>query len=208
MVSTERHYHSSLRDEQARQTRVRIRQAARELFSDQGFSATTISEIARAAGVSPATLYATFESKAGIVSAMLEDLEDGIELGPRLGQMFKEPDAYEQLRLYVSAHCDLFNQGGDILRAAMQAIEAPEVAALWKDGDTHRREVIEILTSHWGEGGVLRPGLTPTKATDRLWLLTTVEGFLNAVDRLGWTAHEYETWLSSLAETEILRPRK
>jgi AcrR family transcriptional regulator len=206
-VSTERSYHSSLREEQARQTRLKIREEARKLFVSQGFARTTIAEIAAAAGVSPATLYATFESKAGIVSAMLEDLEEGIELGPRLRQVFAEPDPREQLRLYLSAHCDLFSNGADVLRAAMQAIGTPEVAALNEEGDQHRRELIEMLTTQWNEAEVLRPGLTPEAATDRLWLLTTVEGFLSAVDRVGWTTDEYESWLSDLAEMEILGPR-
>jgi AcrR family transcriptional regulator len=207
IVSTDRRYHSSLREEQARQTKLRIRQAAREFFEDKGFAATTISEIAKAAGVSPATLYATFVSKAGIVAAMLEDIEEGIELGRRIKEILNEPDPYERLRLFVSAHCDLFTNGSDILRAAMRAIEAPEVAALTEEGDGHRREVIEILTARWEEEAVLREGLPVRAAADRLWLLTTVEGYFNAVDRLGWTPQEYEEWLAALAASEILEPK-
>ncbi len=205
-MPTERPYRSALREEQARQTRLRIRKAARELFGTKGFAATTISEIAAAAGVSPATLYAAFDSKAGIVTAMLEDLEEGIDLGRRLGEMFDETDPRAQIRRYVAAHCDLFAGGRDILRAAMRAIEAPEVAALSEQGDAHRREVIDALVRGWDEAGALRPGLSPHAAADRLWLLTTVEGFLNAVDRLGWTPNEYEAWLGDLAEAELLGP--
>lgn len=205
-MSRDRPYQSSLRDEQARQTKLRIRGAARDLFASQGFTATTIAEIAQAAGVSTATVYATFESKAGLVSAMLEDMEESVGIGRRLQEMFDEPDPHEQLRLYVSAHCDLFSNSGDVLRAAMAAVEAPEVAVLAEEGDKHRREVIEMLTARWSKAGVLRSGLTPEAAADRLWLLTTVEGFLNAVDRLDWEPQEYEKWLADLAETEILAP--
>lgn len=204
MVSTGRVYHSSLREEQAQETRLRIRRAARKLFGIQGVSATTVSEIAEQAGVSPATVYATFESKAGIVLAMLEDLEESAEIGPLLKEMFNEPAPDRQLRLYVAAHVVLFTSGADILRSAMQAIDDPGVSELWAEGDKHRREVIEILTAQWHEADALRPGLTPKSATDCLWLLTTVEGFLNAVDRLGWTPDEYESWLGDLAESQIL----
>jgi AcrR family transcriptional regulator len=207
-VSTDRPYHSTLRDDQARQTRLKIRSSARELFRNRGFAATTINELARAAGVSPATLYATFESKAGIVVAMLEDLEEGVDLGRRIKEITREADPYEQLRMFISVHCDLFTNGSDILRAAMQAIEAPEVAALAEQGDTHRREAIDVLTANWNQARVLRSGLSPKIAADRLWLLTTVEGYLNAVDRLGWTPREYEEWLAAIAETEILEPNR
>lgn len=38
---------------------------------------------------------------------------------------------------------------------------------------------------------------------DRLWLLTTVEGFLTATDRLGWTPRAYENWLAEVAAREL-----
>jgi len=205
-VSTERTYHSTLREEQAHQTKLRVRKAARSLFAEQGFAATTVAQIAKEAGVAPATVYATFESKAGIVVGMLDDLEESIEVGPRLREAFDVADARQQLRMYVSAHCDLFADGADILRAAMQAIEAPGVAALMERGDARRRGVIEAFVKGWHEQEALRAGLSPKAAAERLWLLTTVEGFLNAVDRLGWSATEYEAWIGDLAEAEILGP--
>jgi AcrR family transcriptional regulator len=203
-MSSERSYHSSLREEQALQTRLRIRRAARELFASQGFTSTTIGEIAESAGVSAATVYATYDSKPGIVVAMLEDLEEEAELGPKIEAVFAEPHPHRQLRAYVAAHCDLFTKGSDILRAAMRAIEDPGVAALAEAGDAHRRQVIDALTAGWQKAGALPPGLTQRQAADRLWLLTTVEGFLNATDRLGWSPRKYEKWLGDLAEREVL----
>lgn len=203
-MSRDRPYRSSLREEQALQTRLRIRQAARELFATRGFTSTTIHEIAKSAGVAPATIYATYESKAGIVVAMLEDLEGEAGLGPQLEAVFAEPDPHRQLRAYVAVHCDLFTKGSDILRAALRALEDPHVAALAEAGDGHRRQVIDALIAKWQEAGALRPGLTRQQAADHLWLLTTVEGFLNAVDRLGWKPRTYQTWLGEVAEREIL----
>jgi AcrR family transcriptional regulator len=203
-VSRERGYRSELREQQAKETRRRIRAAARELFGKRGFASTTVADIARAAGVSAATVYVAYESKAGIVTAMLEELEEGVEIGPRLGAMFAEADPRRQLRLFAEAHCGLFESGGDVLRAMVRAVESAEVAALAERGDGHRREVIAELTRRWGRAGVLRRGLTASDAAERMWLLTTVEGFLAAVDRLGWTAERYRRWLGDLLEAEIL----
>lgn len=207
-MSSDRSYRSSLRDEQARQTRLRIRQAAHELYASRGFSATTITDIADRAGVSPATVYAAFESKAGLVVAMLEDMEESVGISEHLREVFEEADPRQALKMFVSSHCDLFESSADILRAAMRAIEDPDVAALAAEGDGHRREVIDRLASRWKQAGILRRGLTPQAAADRLWLLTTVEGYLNAVDRLGWAREEYEAWLVDLAETELLEPEE
>jgi len=202
-VSSDRSYHSSLREEQALQTRLRIRRAARELFATQGFTNTTINQIAEAAGVSPATVYAVYESKAGIVVAMLEDLEESVGLGSYIQQMLAEENPRTQLRLFIRSHCLLFTEGADILRAAMRAIEDPHVAELAETGDQHRRKGIETLVGIWQKKGALRKGLSRRQAVERLWLLTTVESFLTAIDRLGWKPKTYERWLADLTEREM-----
>ena len=46
-----RTYRSSVREEQARRTRQAILDAARRLFAEQGYAATTIAQVAKAAGV-------------------------------------------------------------------------------------------------------------------------------------------------------------
>jgi AcrR family transcriptional regulator len=204
LVSSERRYRSSLRDEQAQQTRKRIRESARRLFADQGFASTTVAQIAKEAGVSQPTVYAAYESKAGIVLAMLDDMQESVDVGPRIKATMEGSDARQQLRMWLAAHVDLFNAGADILRAAMQASESPEVRTLVERGDAARRAVIEGLVGQWDARGVLRDGLSPADAADRLWLLTTVEGFLNATDRLGWKTYDYERWVGDLAEFEVL----
>lgn len=203
MVSRERNYRSTLREERARDTRLRIRKAARRLFTEQGFASTTIASIAREAGVSAPTVYAVFESKAGIIASMLEEMEEDAAVAERLQEVFSEPDPRRQLRLFVAAHCALYRSSVDVLRAAVQAIGDPEVSALAERGDGHRRSVIDALVRGWGERGALRPGLGGEEAADRLWLITTVESYLAAVDRLRWDSSRYEAWLGEMAEREM-----
>src|SRR6186997_942122 len=56
-------YDSPRRQEQARETRQRIIDAARDLFVAQGYGHTTISEVASTAGVAVETVYAAFGNK-------------------------------------------------------------------------------------------------------------------------------------------------
>jgi AcrR family transcriptional regulator len=51
---------------------VRILEAAGELFIEQGYGAVSMDQIARAAGVSKATVYAHFESKERLFSAIIQ----------------------------------------------------------------------------------------------------------------------------------------
>jgi AcrR family transcriptional regulator len=204
-VSEKREYRSSLREEGARETRLRIRRAARDLFAERGFSSTTVSDIASRAGVAAATVYATYESKAGIVTAMLDEMEEGAGAGGRLQALLAEPDPTRQLRMWVAAHCALFAHGVDVLEAAMQAAGDPQVRRLAEAGDAHRREIIDRLAGRWSEGGALRADMSPDEAAERMWLLTTLESFLTATRRLGWPPERYREWLTGLLEREILR---
>jgi len=61
-----------LRERKKHQTRRSIVEAAGRLFADQGFTATTMDEIAAAATVSPGTLYNYFGTKNMILLAHVE----------------------------------------------------------------------------------------------------------------------------------------
>lgn len=69
----------SLREQQKRQTRATILDAAAELIGEQGFRETTIDDIAKAAGASRATLYSYFPSKDLIVREIVIELWDEAE---------------------------------------------------------------------------------------------------------------------------------
>lgn len=205
-VSTSRPYRSTLRDERAQETRRRIRDSAHELFTSQGFSDTTIAQIAAEAGVSTQTIYSVFGSKAAIVGEMLRVLEEAPERAEILAEMLAEPDPHRQLRLFVSMHRKMFEHGAPIVRAAMVARSEPDVAAMAERGDANRRSGTSRLVAMWSNKGALRHGLDPDDAAERLWLLSSAEQFLIAMDGLGWSPDRYENWLGDLLERELLDP--
>ena len=55
-------------------TKQEILEAALDLFSVQGFEATSISQIAGAVGIRKASLYSHFESKQAILDALVQDV--------------------------------------------------------------------------------------------------------------------------------------
>jgi AcrR family transcriptional regulator len=78
---------AGLRERKKRATRAAIRDAAMELFAGQGFGHTTIDQIAEAANVSRATVFAYFPTKEEIVSgeggAAIDDLAARLRERPR-----------------------------------------------------------------------------------------------------------------------------
>jgi AcrR family transcriptional regulator len=205
-VSSSRPYQSSLRDERARETRLRIRTSARELFASTGFTATTITQIAERAGVSQQTVYKAFGTKGAIVGEMLDELEESQERLAILERLVAEEDPQTQLRLFVSMHRTMFEGGIDIIRAALAARNEPDVAAMAERGDAARRAGTGRLAEGWARRGALRNGLSVDDAAEVLWLLSSAHQFVAAMDDLGWDPDRYEQWLADLLTRELLAP--
>src|SRR6516164_7622021 len=72
-----RRYESALRREQAAATRARIVRAAAELFAAQGYTQTSIEQIAARAGVARPTVYTAFTGKPALLKQALDLLLAG-----------------------------------------------------------------------------------------------------------------------------------
>ena len=205
-MESPRPYRSPLREERAQDTRRRIRQSAGRLFADRGFAATTVAQIAEHAGVSVQTVYAIFGGKSGVVGAMLEELEQAGGIDERVPALIAEPDPHRQLRMFIAFNRAMFERSAPILRAAIEARGDPQVAAIGHQGDARRREGTIGLAEMWAGKGALREGLSAKSAAEQLWLLSSAEQYLFAVDNLDWSPEAYERWLGDLLERELLAP--
>jgi AcrR family transcriptional regulator len=86
-------------------TRTALVTAARELFAEKGFAATSRDEIAARAGVTRGALYHHFDSKTALAGAVVAELED--ELVARVVAAASEADGVrEQLHLGCRAYMD------------------------------------------------------------------------------------------------------
>ncbi len=87
-------------DEIRRQSMQAIKEVALELFAENGFHNTSISQIARKAGVSKGLMYNYFESKEALLMAIIEEVVAGGE--KMMGDMFEQTDdPYQQLAAIV-----------------------------------------------------------------------------------------------------------
>src|SRR3954452_22373937 len=74
-----RAYHSPRRVEQAAATRAAVLAAARELFVHNGYTATTIAQIAERARVAPDTIYTTVGRKPALLRELVETAISGTD---------------------------------------------------------------------------------------------------------------------------------
>lgn len=199
----DRSYHSPQRDEQANATRKSILASAERLFAEQGFAGVTVQAIARAAGVSLATVYLYFPGKAAIVGA----LADAIVAAPDLSveQVEGETEAVMQMRLGARITRSLNERSWvitDILRSARGADE--DLARAWDLWQQRHLHAVERAVQAVQARDALRPGLTPREATDILYAFAGTEVYRLLVRDRGWVPERYEQWLFHAGCRELL----
>jgi AcrR family transcriptional regulator len=207
-----RRYHSPRRQEQAQATRMHILDAAEKLFLRDGYGATSMSAIAKEAGVALKTIYLAFETKAGLLRELwhrtLRGGAGNVPAGdqPWFREVIEEPDPARALRLNARNSRRVKARVvplGTVLRSAAPA--HPEIAALldriWSDFYENQRDVVKALHKR----KALKRGLGVDRAADILWTLNHPEVYILLLDYRGWTEDEYERWLGDITCTELLR---
>lgn len=212
-VKPRRAYDSPRRREQARSTRQAIIEAARGLFIEHGYAATSIGSIAARASVAPETIYAAFGTKRSLLTEVVDvSIAGGDGLLPILEQpwvqaMRDEPDVRHRLRILAENGRSILERRAavdDVVHSAAAA--DPEIAALWERGKAQR---------HAGQGALLRivlgdtdpqQGMRFETAVDILYALGSPETYrLLVVDR-GWSSTHYGAWYSDTLERLLLDP--
>jgi AcrR family transcriptional regulator len=203
-VKESRRYHSPLRAEQADQTRQRVLTAARELFLEHGYAGTKVDEVARAAGVSPDTVYVSLGGKKGLLEGVWAMAVAGptepafADEDEQVAAIAAATDAPERLRRLVALSCDRLARVSPVhavLRAAADGHSfAAELQARMLSSrlDTQSRNLRAVI----GDG--LREGLTFEEAAEHYSALLSPELFhlLTVVRR--WDPERYETWVSEI----------
>lgn len=210
-VKPKRPYESKRRLEQARETRRAILEAARQRFEEQGYTASTVAEIAADAGVATKTVYLAFESKAGLLRALWNLLLRG-ERDDRpvaeqgwYREVLDEPDPERQLRLNARNSAQGKQRISSILEVIRSAAAAdPEINVLWQriqsDYRENQRAIVEQLAQH----NALSPGLDIERAADVLWTINHPNTWQLLVVQRGWTPEQYEQWTGDAACRELL----
>jgi TetR/AcrR family fatty acid metabolism transcriptional regulator len=93
--------------------RTRILTAAVKVFAKNGFHATRVSEVAKAAGVADGTIYLYFKSKEELLVSLFEDRVEKL-LSFMREELPKEPDAPTRLRAVIDMQLGLVEGERDL----------------------------------------------------------------------------------------------
>jgi AcrR family transcriptional regulator len=178
--------------------------AARVLFLERGYTATTVEAISTHADVPPATVYRLFASKVGILKALLDtsiagdDESTTVQERPDVASLFAERDAVTLLTGFASVTTAINQRTSDVYRALKSAAESdPAAAELLDEMQRQRDSGQSQIAQAMERTKSLREGLQEHDAVDVIHALMSPEVYrLLVVDR-AWPPEKYRQWLAT-----------
>jgi AcrR family transcriptional regulator len=182
-------------------TRGGIVSAAYDLFTSKGYAATTLQEIADAAGVAVQTVYFHFGTKSRLLKAVVDVRSAGDDQPVPLldrdwfARLRAATDPAEVLTGWVRASGLILSRVAPIIAVVRDAAPTdPEMADQWAVNSGQRRQAHGEFVSLLSGLGALPPAASAQRATDITVALLSPELFLVLTRECGWSREMWEAW--------------
>jgi AcrR family transcriptional regulator len=206
-----RQYRSTVRADSAQRTRRAIVAAAGDLFVANGYAATSLAEVAVAAGVARPTVFAVFGSKATLLRQVLDEAlagdDDAVPVAQRpwFQPVWDARTPADVLDAYADVCVLIAERAARLFEAVRRAADdSPEAAQLWQTLQNNRRAGAKMVVEHALTLGPLATGLSLQRATDILWLFNDPAHYAALVLDRGWAEDRFRRWLASMMRQALL----
>lgn len=206
-----RQYDSSRRKEQARQTQRAVLRAAHDLFVEKGYGRTTIADIARTAGVSAETIYATFKNKATLLHRVWDitiggDDEDVVfHERPEVVAIRTEPDLAKRFMMHARMSTATARRMTPFRLAVEAAVGSePAAAEMLAEMDRQRLAGMSVMAADSARTGQL--AVSEEQCRDVVWAMTDGLLWHAFVNGRGWSDEQYADWLGRVWVATLVRP--
>ena len=195
---------SSSRSEE---TRASILDAARALFETEGYHGAGLETVAKRAGVSRQAIYLHFDSKAALLTALHERINEQ-DVEPAMQKVWACDDARAAFDAFVAASATAIPRILGIYNALEPASRVEPVAGSTFEPPRRGRYADCLrLTSWLDREGELAAGMPIRRAADILFTLTNIPSYQSLVVVCGWSPRRWTTWTRELVGRAILADR-
>lgn len=160
-----------------------------------------LEDVAADAGVSRQAVYLHFQSRSGLLLALVEHIDERLGIRSSIAQSAAAKSPEDALIEGVRVAARYAVEIHSVAMALARLAETDEDArAALANRMKQRRRGIRAALRAVEERGALAPGWTTERATDALW----ASGSPQAIDLLlsrGWSAAEIEQWLVHVARS-------
>jgi AcrR family transcriptional regulator len=211
---SKRRYDATRRRERAEQerqaTRRRVVEAARDLFLERGYVATTMADIAREAGVALQSVYKVGHSKADL----LHQVRDVAVAGDDQQVMLLDRPEWEAVRAEADP-VQLIGALASLTAAALERL-APVWVAYREAAAVSATAAANLVTAHQHRlhtftnliGAIPRDRLrhSPEHSAETAWAVASPDVYLLLGPVLGWDNDRYVEWLRQTLVDLLLVP--
>ena len=198
------------RDVAAAETRREILRAARRLFAEHGYVGTSLQQIAEESGVAVQTIYSSVGSKAALVLALNDLIDEEAGVAQLGAEVSRETDPPKMIAKTIHLTRQLNERCGDLIRALLSAEPSePDVAAALADGMRRHQQGASQIAQWLADMGALAADTTPERAGVAFSMMTSAASWRQLTLGAGWSFDQAEAWLAeSLTQLLLGRSRQ
>ncbi|GAA1376571.1 TetR/AcrR family transcriptional regulator [Catellatospora chokoriensis] len=198
-------YHSPRRVDAASATHAAILSSARALFLEAGYSAVTVSDIAKAARVAVPTVYASAGGKAAILSALIQPAVNDPSVGETLAAVATAQEPGLVIDLTAEGTRRAHERHWDILYGLLRHAPGETVAREVLDaGIQSYLDALTTIVDRLATLGGLASGIDRAEALDLMWFYLGQPAWFTLVGDRGWTFDRAQAWLAASARYALL----
>lgn len=187
-------------------TRARILDATWELVAEQG-AGLKLSEVAARASVSRQAIYLHFGDRSGLLVALVQHMDDTLDLGESLAAVHAAPDGASLLEAAMGLNTTFWTQVfpvAQVLEAAQHDDEA--LGAAWRDRMRFRQATFRAMIEALAARGQLDEDWSIDDAAATLYAVAHFDTWRELVIELGWSEDQYVNTMTRLLRRALLRP--
>ncbi|MEO1281537.1 MAG: TetR/AcrR family transcriptional regulator [Pseudomonadota bacterium] len=187
------------------ETRKRILECTWKLLEDEPGSATRMSDIAKAAGISRQAVYLHFPTRAELLVATTRHLDEVKDVDSRLAKSRAAATGEERLEAFIEAWGNYIPEIYGVAKALLAMKDTDEeAAAAWADRMQAVRHGCGAVVKAFRKDGHLTKNLTSQQSIEALWALLSVRHWEQLVVECGWSQKQYIKHMNRMAQAMLV----
>jgi len=188
-------------------TRERILDTARRLVEARPEAVPSMSEVARATGISRQALYLHFPDRSALLLALVEHVDDSEGLEAGIAAVEAAADGPAQTRAWVDMQARRNPRIASLARALDQYRYGDDPArAAWRDRTANRMRGATAIVQRLRREGRVHRSWTTTEAATLVWELVSFRVWDDLVNEAGLTSQRYAEIVTTAALAALAAP--
>jgi len=188
-------------------TRERILQTARSLVEERPEATPSMSELARASGISRQALYLHFPDRAALLLALVEHVDEREDLAGWIAAVSEAGDGPAQLRAWAEMQAQRNPRIAALARALDQQRATEGAAgAAWRDRTAKRMQAAAAIARTLRREGHVHRSWRSDEAAALVWQLISFRVWDDLVTEAGLPAERYVEIVTSAVLASLAAP--